>query len=192
MTTLVAIQGDGWSVMGCDSRLSDEHGRFQVAKTPKIVENNSILIGGCGSSRASNVLHYGYVQPKPTLKEDLNVYMTQKFIPAMRRNFVDAGIDMKEDGDVAQIDGGFIISVKGQVFSVSDDYSWDTDIRNVYVMGSGGDVALGALAALGVEKVKTIKEAERMIRKAISIAIQYDNMCSQPIHIFTQHGNKEK
>jgi ATP-dependent protease HslVU (ClpYQ) peptidase subunit len=192
MTTLVAIQGDGWSVMGCDSRLSDEHGRFQIAKTPKIVDNNSILIGGCGSSRASNVLHYGYVQPKPTIKEDLNTYMTQKFIPAMRKNFVDAGIDMKEDGDVAQIDGGFIISVKGQIFSVSEDYSWDTDVRNVYVMGSGGDVALGALAALGVEKVNTIKEAERMIRKAISIAIQYDNMCSQPIHIFTQHGNKEK
>jgi ATP-dependent protease HslVU (ClpYQ) peptidase subunit len=192
MTTLVAIQGDGWSVMGCDSRLSDEHGRFQIAKTPKIVDNNSILIGGCGSSRASNVLHYGYVQPKPTLKEDLSAYMTQKFIPAMRKNFIDAGIDMKEDGDVAQIDGGFIISVKGQVFSVSEDYSWDTDVRNVYVMGSGGDVALGALAALGVEKVNTIKEAERMIRKAISIAIQYDNMCSQPIHIFTQHGNKEK
>ena len=192
MTTLVAIQGDGWSVMGCDSRLSDEHGRFQIAKTPKIVDNNSILIGGCGSSRASNVLHYGYVQPKPTIKEDLNTYMTQKFIPAMRKNFVDAGIDMKEDGDVAQIDGGFIISVKGQIFSVSEDYSWDTDVRNVYVMGSGGDVALGALAALGVEKVNTIKEAERMIRKAISIAIQYDNMCSQPIHIFTQHGSKEK
>ena len=192
MTTLVAIQGDGWSVMGCDSRLSDEHGRFQIAKTPKIVDNNGILIGGCGSSRASNVLHYGYVQPKPTIKEDLITYMTQKFIPAMRKNFVDAGIDMKEDGDVAQIDGGFIISVKGQVFSVSEDYSWDTDVRNVYVMGSGGDVALGALAALGVEKVNTIKEAERMIRKAISIAIQYDNMCSQPIHIFTQHGNKEK
>jgi predicted fused transcriptional regulator/phosphomethylpyrimidine kinase len=42
--------------------------------------------------------------------------MTQKFIPEMRKNFVDAGIDMKEDGDVAQIDGGFLISVKGQVF----------------------------------------------------------------------------
>ena len=192
MTTLVAIQGNGWSVMGCDSRLSDDNGRFQVAKTPKIVENNSILIGGCGSSRASNVLHYGYVQPKPTLKEDLNAYMTQKFIPAMRKNFVDAGIDMKEDGDVAQIDGGFIISVKGEVFSVSEDYSWDTDIRNVYVMGSGGDVALGALAALGVEKVTTAIQAETIIRKAIAIAIKYDNMCSEPIHIFTQFASKEK
>jgi ATP-dependent protease HslVU (ClpYQ) peptidase subunit len=188
MTTLVAIQGDGWSVLGCDSRLSDENGRFQIAKTPKIVENNTVLIAGCGSSRASNILHYGYVQPKPTLKEDLNTYMTTKFIPQMRKNFIDAGIDMKEDGDVAQIDGGFIISVKGQVFSVSEDYSWDTDIRNVYVMGSGGDVALGALAALGVEKVKTINQAETMIRKAIAIAIQYDNMCSEPIHIFKQYA----
>jgi ATP-dependent protease HslVU (ClpYQ) peptidase subunit len=186
MTTLVAIQGDGWSVLGCDSRLSDEHGRFQVAKTPKIVDNNGILIAGCGSSRASNILHYGYTQPKPTVKEDLNVYMTQKFIPAMRKAFVEAGIDMKEDGNVAQLDGGFLISVKGQVFSVSEDYSWDTDIRNVYTMGSGADVALGALAALGVEKVKTNKEAERIIRKAIGYAIDYDNMCSGPIHIFTQ------
>jgi len=183
MTTLVAIQGDGWSVLGCDSRLSDEHGRFQIAKTPKIVENNGVLIAGCGSSRASNILHYGYVQPKPTIKENLNTYMTMKFIPQMRKNFVDAGIDMKEDGDVALIDGGFLISVKGQVFSVSEDYSWDTDVRNVYVMGSGGDVALGALAALGVEKVKTINQAEIMIRKAIAIAIQYDNMCSANSYI---------
>ena len=188
MTTLVAIQGDGWSVLGCDSRLSDDNGRFQIAKTPKIVDNNGILIAGCGSSRASNILHYGYTQPKPTVKEDLNTYMTTKFIPQMRKNFVEAGIDMKEDGDVALIDGGFIISVKGQVFSVSEDYSWDTDIRNVYVMGSGGDVALGALAALGVEKVKTVNQAETMIRKAIAIAIQYDNMCSEPIHTFRQYA----
>lgn len=188
MTTLVAIQGDGWSVLGCDSRLSDEHGRFQVAKTPKIVENNTVLIAGCGSSRASNILHYGYVQPKPTLKEDLNMYMTQRFIPQMRQHFMDAGIDMKEDGDVAQIDGGFLVSVKGQIFSVSEDYSWDTDVRNVYVMGSGGDVALGALAAMGVEKVKTINQAENMIRKAIAIAIQYDNMCSEPIYTFKQYA----
>ena len=188
MTTLVAIQGDGWSVLGCDSRISDDDGRFQVSKTPKIVENNGILIAGCGSSRASNILHYGYVQPKPTLKEDLDKFMSQKFIPAMRKNFIDAGIDMKEDGDIATNEGGFLISVKGQIYSVQDDYSWDTDIRNVYVMGSGGDVALGALAALGVSKVKTVAQAESMVRKAIAYAIEYDMYCSEPIHTFTQYS----
>jgi len=55
-------------------------------------------------------------------------------------------------------------------------------------MGSGGDVALGALAALGVEKVKTVNQAENMVRKAIAIAIQYDNMCSEPIHTFRQYA----
>ena len=186
MTTLVAIQGDGWSVLGCDSRISDEDGRFQISKTPKIVDNNGILIASCGSSRTANILHYGYVQPKPLSKENLNSFVSGKFIPAMRKNFVEAGIDMKEDGEVAENDGGILISVKGEIYSIQNDYSWDTDIRNVYVMGSGGDIALGALAALGVAKVKTMQQAEKMIQEAISIAIEYDMYCSKPIHIFTQ------
>jgi ATP-dependent protease HslVU (ClpYQ) peptidase subunit len=188
MTTLVAIQGDGWTVLGCDSRISDDDGRFAVSKTPKIVENNGILIAGCGSSRASNVLHHGYVQPKPALREDLDKFISQKFIPAMRKNFIDAGIDMKEDGDIATNEGGFIISVKGQIYAIQEDYSWDTDVRNLYVMGSGGDIALGALAALGVSKVKNVAQAETMVRKAIAYAIEYDMYCSEPIHIFTQYS----
>jgi len=186
VTTLVGIQGNGWSVLGCDSRISDEDGRFAISKDPKIVDNNGILIASCGSSRTANVLHYGYIQPKPTAKEDLNIFVSKKFIPEMRKAFVDAGIDMKEDGEVAENDGGVLISVKGEIYAIQNDYSWDTDIRNVYVMGSGGDIALGAMAALGVSKVKTAAQAENIIRKAIATAIEYDMYCSEPIHIFTQ------
>jgi 20S proteasome alpha/beta subunit len=42
MTTLVAIQGNGWTVMGCDSRASDEDGRSMTMATHKIVDNNGI------------------------------------------------------------------------------------------------------------------------------------------------------
>ena len=186
MTTLVAIQGDGWSVLGCDSRISDEDGRFQISKGPKIVDNNGILIGSCGSSRTANILHYGYKQPKPNAKESLNSFISSKFIPTMRKYFVEAGIDMKEDGEVAENDGGILISIRGEIYAIQNDYSWDTDIRNVYVMGSGGDIALGALAAMGVARIKTMQQAENIIRKAIAIAIEYDMYCSKPIHIFTQ------
>jgi ATP-dependent protease HslVU (ClpYQ) peptidase subunit len=55
-------------------------------------------------------------------------------------------------------------------------------------MGSGGDIALGALAALGVSKVRTVAQAETMVRKAIAYAIQYDMYCSEPIHTFTQYS----
>lgn len=188
MTTLVAIQGDGWTVLGCDSRTSDENGRFAINKAPKIVDNNGILIAGCGSLRASNVLHFGYAQPKPTATENLDKFMTQKFIPQMRKHFTEGGIDIKKDDDVAQNEGGFLVSVKGQIYQVEEDYSWDTNIRGVYTMGSGGDVALGALAALGVQKVKTPEQAEKIIRKAIAIAIDYDMYCSEPIHTFKQYA----
>lgn len=186
MTTLVAIQGDGWTVLGCDSRLSDEDGRFATAREQKIVDNNGILIAGSGSTRAINILHYGYPQPKPTATEDLNKYMTRKFVPEMRKQFMDAGIDTKKDEGVAENEGGFIISVKAELYAVQADYSWDTDVRGVYVMGSGGDVAQGALAALGVQEVTTHEEAEEIIRKAITIAIDYDMHSFGPIHIFKQ------
>jgi len=104
MTTLVAIQGDGWSVLGCDSRSSDESGRPIDMATHKIIENNGILIAGSGSGRGSNIMQFGWKAPKPTAAEDLDVYITQKFIPQMRQAFVDAGYDMKEDGDAAAHD----------------------------------------------------------------------------------------
>ncbi len=55
MTTLAAIQGDGWAVIGCDSRSSDESGRPMNLATHKIIENNGILIAGSGASRGSNL-----------------------------------------------------------------------------------------------------------------------------------------
>jgi ATP-dependent protease HslVU (ClpYQ) peptidase subunit len=186
MTTLVAIQGDGWTVLGCDSRLSDEDGRYAIAREQKIVDNNGILIAGSGSTRAINILHYGYPQPKPTAGEDLNKYMTRKFIPEMRKHFIEGGIDIKKDEEVAENEGGFIISVKAEIYAVQSDYSWDTDISNVYVMGSGGDIAKGALAEMGVEKIKTHEQAEKFIRKAIGHAINNDMHSSGPIHIFKQ------
>ena len=186
MTTLVAIQGDGWTVLGCDSRLSDEDGRYGISREKKIVDNNGILIAGSGSTRAINIMHYGYTQPKPTATENLDKFMTQKFIPQMRKHFTEGGIDIKKDEEVAENEGGFIISVKAQLYAVQSDYSWDSDIRGVYVMGSGGDVAQGALAALGIQEVATHEDAEKIIRKAIEIAIDYDMHSSGPIHIFKQ------
>ena len=50
MTTLAAIQGDGWTVIGCDSRASDESGRYMELATSKIIENNGILIAVSGLS----------------------------------------------------------------------------------------------------------------------------------------------
>jgi ATP-dependent protease HslVU (ClpYQ) peptidase subunit len=174
MTTLAAIQGNGWTVIGCDSRASDEDGRFMELSTDKIINNNGVLIAVSGASRGGNIAQFGWKPPKPRVGEDLDLFMTRTFIPSMRKAFQDAGFEGKEDGDSAWHDSNLLVSVRGVIYPIFNDYSWDREARNVYYAGSGGDLALGALEALNYTKIKTPQEAESILKKAIAIAIKHD------------------
>jgi len=148
--------------------------------TQKVIEVGPYLIAGAGASRGSNIIQFGWVPPKPPNNSDnLDSFMTRKFIPEMRRAFIEAGYDMKEDGDAAAHDSMFLVSVRGVIYPIFEDYSWDRDISNVYYGGSGGSLALGALEILGPSK--TLKQAEENIKKAIAAAIKWDAYSSGPI-----------
>lgn len=186
MTTLAAIQGDGWSVIGCDSRASDEDGRYMELATSKIVNNNGVLIAVSGASRGGNITQFGWKPPKPRATEDLDIFMTQKFIPSMREAFIKSGFEGKEDGDAAWHDSNLLVSVRGVLYPIFNDYSWDREARRVYYAGSGGDVALGALEALNYSKVITPESAEKVLRRAIEIACKHDIYSGGEIHTYIQ------
>jgi ATP-dependent protease HslVU (ClpYQ) peptidase subunit len=186
MTTLVAIQGDGWSVIGCDSRASDEDGRYMELATSKIIDNNGILIAVSGASRGGNITQFGWKPPKPKPAENLDLFITKRFIPSMRQAFVEAGYDGKEDGDSAWHDSNLLISVKGVIYPIFNDYSWDREARRVYYAGSGGDVALGALEALNYSKLTSPDSAEKVLRRAIEIACKHDIYSGGEIHTYVQ------
>ena len=186
MTTLVAIQGDGWSVIGCDSRASDEDGRYMELATSKIVNNNGVLIAVSGASRGGNITQFGWKPPKPGTTIDLDTFMTKKFIPSMRKAFQDAGFEGKEDGDAAWQDSNLLVSIRGVIYPIFNDYSWDREARNVYYAGSGGDVALGALEALDYHKAKTPEAAEKVLKRAIEIACKHDIYSGGKIYTYVQ------
>jgi len=188
MTTLVAIQGDGWSVIGCDSRASDEDGRYMELATSKIVNNNGVLIAVSGASRGGNITQFGWKPPKPGATIDLDTFVTKKFIPSMRKAFQDAGFEGKEDGDAAWQDSNLLVSIRGTIYPIFNDYSWDREARNVYYAGSGGDVALGALEALNYSKISTPAAAEKVVRRAIEIACKHDIYSGGEIHTHIQEA----
>lgn len=188
MTTLAAIQGNGWSVIGCDSRASDEDGRYMELATSKIVDNSGVLIAVSGASRGGNITQFGWKPPKPGATTDLDTFMTKKFIPSMRKAFQDAGFEGKEDGDAAWQDSNLLVSVRGVIYPIFNDYSWDREARRVYYAGSGGDVALGALEALHYSKVTNPEAAEKILRKAIEIACKHDIYSGGEIHTYIQEA----
>jgi len=186
MTTLVAIQGNGWSVIGCDSRASDEDGRYMELSTSKIIDNNGVLIAVSGASRGGNITQFGWKPPKPRSGEDLDKFMTRRFIPSMRKAFQDAGFEGKEDGDAAWHDSNLLVSIRGVIYPIFNDYSWDREARRVYYAGSGGDVALGALEALNYTRITTPEAAEKVVRRAIEIACKHDIYSGGEIHTYIQ------
>ena len=173
MTTIAAIQGDGWVVMGADTQATYHEYRKVQMTDHKIIENNGILIAGCGIGRGMNLLQRAWKAPKPkanSTPEQLDIWMVKTFIPGMRKLFVEAGYDMKDDGDYAKYENLFIIAVQGTVYIIDEDYSYDREARNYITSGSGGDFAQGALfhALKSGQKIFTNKE---VAKKAMAIAI---------------------
>lgn len=191
MTTLAAYQGDGWSVIGSDSRATDDVGEVFVLANHKVTKNGDYIFAISGASRGGNLIQQGWTPPKAPRTDDvekIDVFMTKKFIPSMRKLFIDNGYDAKDDGDAAWHDGTFLVSVNGVIYPIFEDYSWDRDRRRIYNGGSGGNIALGAMIALGIEKTKTPEQAEKIIRKAIEISTDWNAFCMPPVITHIQYS----
>lgn len=186
MTTIAAIQGDGWVAIGCDSKTTLEDGRYLETVSRKVVDNNGILIAAAGSSRGCNILHYGWKAPKPPANANLDVWVTTVLIPSIRAAFIEAGYEMKDDGDVAMNDSQFIIAVKGTLYHIFEDYAWEREERGIFVTGTGGELALGALEALNAQNATTIQTATKHLRKAVGIAIRHDVNSGGKVHVYSQ------
>lgn len=194
MTTIAAIQGKNWVVMGADTQSTHDEYRRVKMSDDKVVSNNGILIAGCGMGRGLNLLHYVFKAPKPQPErtvEQLDRWMSNIFIPEMRQCFMDNGYDMKDDGDFAQHESVFLVAVQGIVYIVADDYSWDRDARNYITSGSGGDFAQGSLyRSAQTNKIFTnIAEAKKEMKIAIDAAKDFDINSGGETKIYVQEAN---
>ena len=194
MTVLAAYQGNGFAIIGADSRATDESGSYFRLANKKITWDKSgdWLFAISGASRGGNLIQQGWTPPDAPAFSDvdqLDVFMTQTFIPMLRDHFVDSGYDAKDDGEAAWQDSSFLIAVHGIIYPIFNDYSWDRELRGIYVGGSGGDIALGVMAEADIQKYKDDpKGAAAIIKRACEKACEWNAYCAPPVIIETQHA----
>jgi ATP-dependent protease HslVU (ClpYQ) peptidase subunit len=199
MTTIVAIQGESFAVVGTDSRIStfDDSGfAYQVTTlgngTGKVAANGKYLIGVAGDVRAINIVHHAFAPPQapPNLSGNkLDVFMTKTFIPALRATFEEQGYaNTKGDSSahIAEQDSSILVAVNGSIYVIESDYGWTSDRTGVYAIGTGGTYALGALAALTGKKTFTSNSAKGYIVKALGVAAKFDPYTGAPFQTFVQ------
>jgi len=190
MTTLIAIQNENWCVMAADSQSTAYNKIADCSPVGKINRNGNYLIAAAGAVRGANLLAFGFTPPRPSTT-NLDLFMTRKFIPAMRKTFIDNGYDIKADGQEASFSNELLVAVRGQIYFIDEIYGWERCGTKVYTSGSGGDFALGAADALGARDCNDYEEAITIVEKAVKIATQWDAFSGGLIQVAVQNHKGE-
>lgn len=201
MTTIIAVQGDGWCVLGSDSRIShmDDEGKAEIHNLSdsqrKVVQNGPWLLGVAGDLRAINVLAHNFVSPvpRPTLVGTaLDKFVATDFVPALKECLEKTGYAPvhKEFPGKAEFESELIACVNGKVYAVDGDYSWMEEASGVYAVGSGAPYALGAITATGYGR--SILAARNAVLKSLSTASKFDPGTGAPFHVSVQHRTQRK
>ena len=180
MTTIAAIQGDGWVVLGFDSRVVDD-GRAYIlpSNNSKVVRKGEYLLGAAGDMRAINLLDI-FVPPSIPKQVSLDRFITSEFIPALKSCFIANGY-----GDEKGCGSSVLVAIRGVVYEIGEDYEWCRDERGLYAIGSGSAYALGALYAVA-EKDIEMSEAKRLMKTSVEIAATLNIETGLPIRVITQ------
>jgi len=206
MTTIVGIQGDGFAVIGVDSRIASVDDQatvttqiFTLAETnSKIASNGRYLIGAAGDVRAINILHHAFKPPEcpANLKgKKLDHFFTVKFIPALMECFDTHRYSQPQNENslhMAEQGSAIVVSINGMLYIVDGDYSWASDMSGIYAIGTGAQYALGAAFSLIGRTRPSIGTARKIVMKSLAAAGKFDPNTGAPFHINVQTSEPEQ
>lgn len=144
MTVIVGLVHKNTVYMGGDSAFVGGWYSLAVRPNEKVFDREGVLFGVAGSARAINLLRY-HMQVPSGPSEDLPGYMATVFVDAMRDCFKTGGYAKKEN-EVEDITSSILVGINGRLFEFDSDYQVQ-EVIGYSAIGSGGQVALGALYA---------------------------------------------
>ena len=166
------VEGDRvW--IGGDSAAS--HGMsIHIRAEPKVFRNGSLLIGFSQSFRMGQVLRHILVVPEHDPTMTVEQYASTALVDAIQAALSDAGVTC---GPCEYGAGNILIGYAGNLFFIDHDFQVGFPIYRYYAIGSGQDIALGALYASG-----RLQGEERLTR-ALGAAVEFNASCRGPFTI---------
>ena len=133
---VVYIGGDSAGVAGLS---------VVVRADEKVFRNGDFLMGFTTSFRMGQLLRYKLYPPRRHPDDRVAKYMVVDFIDAVRECLKAGGYASKEKE--TEQGGTFLVGYSGHLFTVDSDYQVGIPEDGFAAVGSGQDIALGALFA---------------------------------------------
>jgi ATP-dependent protease HslVU (ClpYQ) peptidase subunit len=180
MTCIAGIAEKGSVWIGGDS-LSTCGLSAVVRASPKVFSvGDDLIFGCCGSPRMCQLLEHSFRPPDHDPRTPVIKHMVTAFVDAVRSCFKDGGHARREYEEEFFCDS-FLCGYKGRLFTFYADYQISESVdgpdngTKIAAIGSGADLALGALAVLDVK----LPPEERLVR-ALAAAEQYNAGVRRP------------
>jgi hypothetical protein len=192
MTTLVATVSDSYAVILSESQISDEYSYLRMpSDNIKVVKNGDWVIAGTGWSRPHDLVQYVMKWPKVPKsvvsqgQQLITIWIIKNIIPKLIETLEkNKAIDLdKGTANIAEAE--FLLAAYGYLFILDQGFGV-TPIQDYFVAGSGGKIALGAIAVQRELNANKWKDGHgAMSKRAIEAACKFDLYSSGVIRGYT-------
>ena len=187
MTIIAVAKYKDNVVISSDSNFEDEYIKAQnLVHRSKIIKFAGIAVGYCGSAFMGTILRKLAID-KEFLKNDwIEMKDFTDALSFAEEVFNDAKEVskkrlMSESTSDKELEGTeLLIAAKSGIYSVEDSLEV-TDYHNFYMVGSGKEVAMGAMHVL-YPKIKGMETLREAVETSVAVACKYAVGCGLPIN----------
>jgi ATP-dependent protease HslVU (ClpYQ) peptidase subunit len=174
MTCVVGLVSGDRVHIGVDSAAISGWTR-RATNLKKVFRRGPFLIGYTTSFRMGQLLEHQLDVPPQTEDQSEMAFMVGVFVESTRRLLKERGFAKIEAN--SESGGQFLVGYRGKLYSIESDFQVGEMSDGFDAIGSGAEVALGAMKAL-----EGLKPAPR-IRRALEIASHFNMGVSPPYHV---------
>ncbi len=178
MTCIVGVEAEGKVVIGGDSWTSDDWSGAPLG-SPKVFRSGEFAYGYAGSLRAGQVLEHIFVPPRlaPSPESSsIDRYMVASWATLLQNAMEGVSV---ESTDAA--DWQFLVGLRSRLYVVESDYTVWRCARGYHAIGTGSELALGALHALRAGCSGFTPRV--LVQLAIASACEHANTVRGPITV---------
>ena len=150
MSLVIAVKDNDRVVLGADKQISTGDSKNHTStKIWQVCDLPGAVMGGVGSARASQVIQYSGIIDKNHLSvEPTTEFVIQSLAPTIAATLKSNGVvvEPSENGACDLMPNAFIFAYKDKAWMIWNDLSV-TELSDYFAIGSGADVARGALYA---------------------------------------------
>jgi ATP-dependent protease HslVU (ClpYQ) peptidase subunit len=174
MTCIIGLEHEGRVYMGADSYLGNGH-TFGITRERKLFRRGEFLVGTAGDVRFGQLLAYHMTMPEAQGDEPDAQYLVMEFVEPLRAMMKEHGFATIENS-VEKTGNRFLLGYRGRLYRVWD-YQVDSYVNGLICIGSGEEVAYGAMMAL-----EALPPRKR-IKRALAIAADRVDTVAPPFYV---------